>query len=365
MNDEQRPFETGQPTRPVPPGATPVSAAEITTRRAVWLNLTFVFGIVALLLGLHILFPTVAVLILRRNPPAFLVSDPVLATYLLDLVPFYVIAIPLCAFLLSRLPAEKPARRKMEAKAYIAWLCVGLTFVTAGSLMGQIITTIITMITKQSTSSAGDIVGAGNLWLTLLFVGILAPIFEEIIFRKFVINALRRYGEVTAILLSAMIFGLAHGNFTQCFYTFGLGLVLGVLYCRTGNLITSILPHMVLNTCSTLLTYFVLPSVLELTDLSGTLEELFDVLLTNLPALLVASLYAAVFYGGALAGFVLLLIYCRKVRFARSDLLLEAEAGGFYRRVSGRDVRPALVRSPGFWLMIAVAAYMFVLSILP
>ena len=80
MNDEQRPFETGQPTRPVPPGATPVSAAEITTRRAVWLNLTFVFGIVALLLGLHILFPTVAVLILRRNPPAFLVSDPVLAT---------------------------------------------------------------------------------------------------------------------------------------------------------------------------------------------------------------------------------------------------------------------------------------------
>lgn len=361
--NEERPFFAGQPA---PPGVTPVTGAETTSRRAVWLHLTLVFAIVALLLGLHILLPTLAVLILRGRAPDFLKNDPLLATYLLDLVPFYLIAIPLCAFLLSRLSKHKPARGNMAPLSYLGWLCVSLTFVAVGNVVGQAFTNIITLLTGSKPTSANDLLGQGSVWWALLFIGILAPIFEEIIFRKFVVDALRRYGEGTAVLLSALIFGLAHGNFTQCFYTFGLGLILAVLYCRTGKLIASIIPHMLLNTCSTLLSFFVVPRVLELSDLLyGPTEELIAVLWTYLPALLVFLAYTVVFYGGALTGLILFIMRIRKTRFAPSPLLLEAEAGGFYRPLRYADVRAALIRSPGLWLMLAVVAYQFIMSVIP
>ena len=55
----------------------------------------------------------------------------------------------------------------------------------------------------------------------------------------------------------------------------------------------------------------------------------------------------------------------KKTRFAPSPLLLEAEAGGFYRPLRYADVRGTLVKSPGFWLMLAVVAYQFVMSVIP
>lgn len=366
MNDESRPFFTAadSPSTPPPPGVTPTDGAEVTTRRDVWLKLTLVFAITALLLGLHILLPLAAVRIAQIANPAFLQRSE--AVYLLDLVPFYVIAVPLCAFLLTRLPQQRPERRAMSVGSYIGWLCVGLTFVAAGNLVGQAITGIISAFTGHETTSANDLLGVGNVWWALLFIGVLAPIFEEIIFRKFLIDALRRYGEGTAILLSSLVFGLAHGNFTQCFYAFGLGLVLGVLYCRTGRLLLSILPHMILNTCSTLLSFFVLPKLTFLYDLdSVAVEEMFDSLLSVLPALLIFGLYTAAFYGGALAGLILIILRAKKWRPVRSSLLLEAPAGGFYHPLTGRDVRVALAKSPGFWLMIAVSACLFVLSVIP
>ena len=350
---------------PTPPGVTPVTGAETTSRRAVWLHLTLVFAVVALLLGLHILLPMSAVLLLRGRAPAFLKSDPLLATYLLDLVPFYLIAVPLCAFLLSRLSGQAPQKQKMPPAAYLGWLCVGLTFVAVGNVIGQAFTSVITVLTGSAPSSATDLLGQGSVWWALLFIGISAPIFEEIIFRKFVVDALRRYGEGTAVLLSAVVFGLAHGNFSQCFYTFGLGLILAVLYCRTGNLIASIVPHMILNTGSTLLSFLVLPRIEPLFEADMAADALLPLLADIWLPLLVMLAYGAVFYGGALTGLILFILRVKKTRFAPSPLLLEAEAGGFYRPLRYADVRTALIKAPGFWLMLAVVAYQFVMSVIP
>lgn len=344
------------------PGVTPIYGT-VTTRRAVWRHLTLVFLVISLLLALHVALSAAAVLIVRARMPAFLGHDA--AVYLLDLVPFYLIAVPLCAFLLTRLSNQKPVRQKLGAGAYFGWLCVGLTLTTAGNLVGQAITGIISAFTGTTPFSANDLLGQGSVWWALLFIGILAPVFEEIIFRKFVIGALLGYGEGTAILLSAVVFGLAHGNFTQCFYTFGLGLVLGVLYCRAGKLIATIIPHMALNTCSTLLSFFVLPHVNELQTADLSPEALPAFLMAHGLALLALLAYGAVFYGGALVGLILIILRAKKTRFAPSPLLLEAESGGFYRPLSGGNVRAALVKSPGFWLMIAIVAYQFVASVIP
>ena len=253
----------------------------------------------------------------------------------------------------------------MAPQAYLGWLCVGLTFVVVGSIVGQAFTNIVTLLTGSAPTSAVDMLGQGNVWWALLFIGILAPIFEEIIFRKFVVDALRRYGEGTAVLLSAVVFGLAHGNFTQCFYAFGLGLILAVLYCRTGKLIASIIPHMILNTCSTLLSFLVLPHIQPLLDADLAPEVIVPLLAESWLPLLVMLAYGAAFYGGALTGLILFILRVKKTRFAPSPLLLEAEAGGFYRPLRYADVRTELVKTPGFWLMLAVVVYQFVMSVIP
>ena len=364
MNEEPRDINaSADPLRQTSaPGATPLSGAEITTPLRVWSHLTLVFLVVALLLGLHIVLSIPVILILRAVNPDFLHHEA--ALFVVDLVPFYLLAVPLCAFLFTRLTKTRPQKATMRPSTYFVFLLIGLSFLVAGSLIGNAITNIIALFTGHQPSSANDVLGEGHVLWALLFVGILAPIFEEIIFRKYLIGALWRYGEGAAVMLSAVVFGLAHGNFSQCFYTFGLGLILGLLYCRTGKLIYSIIPHMLLNTCSTLLAYFVLPKVTELSDFSGNTEEMVKALLSALPAFLGMGLYLVMFYGGAVAGLVLLILKYRKLRLVRSGLVLEAGAGGFYHPLDGRVVGRALVKSPGFWLVIALSLYMFVSSII-
>lgn len=60
-----------------------------------------------------------------------------------------------------------------------------------------------------------------------LYASILAPISEEILFRGYVLRALRPYGRRFAILGSALLFGLFHGNLLQTPYALLAGLVLG------------------------------------------------------------------------------------------------------------------------------------------
>ncbi len=76
---------------------------------------------------------------------------------------------------------------------------------------------------------------------------IAAPLLEEWIFRKLLIDRLHIFGEPTAILASALLFGLVHGNSAQFFLAFFLGLLFGVLYCKTGKIRYTILLHAIIN----------------------------------------------------------------------------------------------------------------------
>ena len=79
------------------------------------------------------------------------------------------------------------------------------------------------------------------------FLVICAPILEEWMFRKQLISRLRRYGEKTAILFSALAFALFHMNLYQALYAFMLGLMFGYVYTRTSRLRYSVAMHMLFN----------------------------------------------------------------------------------------------------------------------
>jgi membrane protease YdiL (CAAX protease family) len=89
---------------------------------------------------------------------------------------------------------------------------------------------------------------------------IAAPIFEETMFRGFLLPSLTRYVSVTgAIIISALIFAIAHLSLSEVLPLATLGIVLGVVYTRSRNLLAPMLLHSLWNS-GTLISLFVLGS---------------------------------------------------------------------------------------------------------
>ena len=76
-----------------------------------------------------------------------------------------------------------------------------------------------------------------------LYVGLAAPLFEELVFRGLLMRSIEPYGQRLAIVLSALLFGLYHGNPVQTPYAFLVGLVLGYVAMEY-NILWAMVLHM-------------------------------------------------------------------------------------------------------------------------
>jgi len=104
--------------------------------------------------------------------------------------------------------------------------------------------------------------GKDTLALIIFFItaSIGAPIFEEIMFRGFLLPSLTRYMPVsTAIITSGVIFAVAHLNISEVLPLATLGIILGFVYTRSRNLLSSIFLHSLWNS-GTLLSLYLLGS---------------------------------------------------------------------------------------------------------
>ena len=102
------------------------------------------------------------------------------------------------------------------------------------------------------------------LFLYVIGICIAAPVAEEMLFRGVILHALRPYGNGFAILISALFFGLIHGNFSQAPGAFVIGIALGIVTLRTRSLLPAIFIHLVNNTISVVEEYLAI--VLQFTD---------------------------------------------------------------------------------------------------
>lgn len=81
---------------------------------------------------------------------------------------------------------------------------------------------------------------------------ILAPIAEELFFRGVVLKQFSRVSGRFAIVISAVIFGLMHGNPYQAVMAFLIGLVLGYITIETNSIVPAIICHMTVNTVASI-----------------------------------------------------------------------------------------------------------------
>jgi membrane protease YdiL (CAAX protease family) len=94
-------------------------------------------------------------------------------------------------------------------------------------------------------------------WLLMyIFVGITGPVIEEVIFRHYLLKPLRRFGDLQAIIFTAVLFGIFHGNYTQLIYTMLAGLILGIAAVRGNSVYPAIGVHIMNNCFSTAYSHF-------------------------------------------------------------------------------------------------------------
>ena len=87
----------------------------------------------------------------------------------------------------------------------------------------------------------------------VIYTCLVAPFMEELLFRGVLLRKARRFGDRTAVVFTAVMFGLMHGNLNQFLYAVVIGLVLGYLAVRTNRILYNVLLHMTVNSFSMLL----------------------------------------------------------------------------------------------------------------
>ncbi|MDD5513494.1 MAG: CPBP family glutamic-type intramembrane protease [Candidatus Omnitrophica bacterium] len=99
----------------------------------------------------------------------------------------------------------------------------------------------------------------GNKWqVAYLFamIAVIAPLSEEIIFRVFVLNFLKKHSNtVMAVVFSSLLFAFFHQSLILLPYFFLIGLVLALLYTRTKSIIPCIVTHGLYNFLFLMLSY--------------------------------------------------------------------------------------------------------------
>ena len=145
-----------------------------------------------------------------------------------------------------------------------AWfLAVGVGLEIALALM---VLPLADLVDNQRQDVVRDLETSHGLRLALLvlFAGLIAPVCEELLFRGLLLRALRRrFSPVVAVVVSALVFALAHplldptwGSFVIVPALFGLGAISAAAAVRRGDLSVSIMLHVGFNLLTTLFALF-------------------------------------------------------------------------------------------------------------
>lgn len=125
-------------------------------------------------------------------------------------------------------------------------------------------------VAKQSS------VGPLSVLSMVILLVVIAPIFEEFIFRGVILNALRPYGNGLAIFVSGIMFGIYHGNFQQCFYAAAGGIALGYIADVTKSTVPTTIIHAMMNGVSAIMLVLVSTDSVQRYIINGSEEEIPD-----------------------------------------------------------------------------------------
>lgn len=239
--------------------------------------------------------------------------------------PLYLIAIPVGVLILRKLPTINADTQKLTTRQFLTFIPMCICLMYAGNLVGTVLSLILSGGQAQNNllTYAMD-----TNPIKILVMVILAPMLEELVFRKLLIDRTRQYGEKTAVILSAFLFALFHQNLYQFFYAFALGVIFGYIYVRTSKLHYSIILHASINFLGSVIAPWIITKIdmdnlMKLTDATLPKEEMMEIIQSVLPGYMLLMLYSAILVSMSVWGLVLIIVKSRRTQWQEAQSQLQ------------------------------------------
>lgn len=241
----------------------------------------------------------------------------------------YLIGIPVCWLIIRDMPMPcRPWKKKFTAGQMIVAFFICMAVMYLGNIIGVVLMGIVgAFFGEPMLNPVNELIENMNPWMIFLLTVVLAPLCEEFLYRKLLIDRVGQYGDKVAILLSGVLFGLSHGNFYQFFYAFGLGVIFAYIYVNTGRLRYTIGLHAAINFIGSIV-------ALHVTD---------NIWFTGA--------YLIFLLGSIVLGIVFLIIYRHEIRFKPAMVIIPA--GRYFE---------ALFLNLGMILFLGVSIFLFFLT---
>ena len=234
-----------------------------------------------------------------------------------SMVPLYLLGYPV-TFCIIKAGSEKRdiEKHRMKPWQFILAFMMSYGILILGNMIGLGVTLGIGLLKgEEVVNPLLAVLDDVNLWISSVYIVLLAPAFEEYLFRKLICGRVVKYGQGTAVFVSGFMFGLFHGNFNQFFYAFFIGCFFAYIYVKTGKIRYTIGLHMIVNFIGSVAGGLLLQNV-EMESVTG---------------MIVYALYALCVYGIAITGIVLFLVNRPKMKLDAGEMVIER--GSWFRTV--------------------------------
>ena len=226
----------------------------------------------------------------------------------------YVCAAPFAYLILRPMKKEVPAHCRISAKTFLIFTFIAFDLLIVGSMIGQGLNTLVERIFRiEQGGQVSEALSESSLWLSCLYALVIAPIMEELFFRKLLIDRLSYLGDITCVVVSGLAFGLFHQNIEQFFYAALLGALLAFVYLKTGKILYTMLIHSIIN-------FFggILPTIVEhflpVDFFAAETEEALSELISANPGAYIALMATSYLpYLFAIIGLVFFILYARRL----------------------------------------------------
>lgn len=245
----------------------PSPFADVTRTPSGWLTLVGIAGLIVFNFALQIGATIFAVITLKFAEPA-LHGDALLASlfsqpdFLLGIInASWLTVLLLLVICLPQSSAGWRARLGLLPTP----LLPGIAWAAGGTFLMLLVGFLLDFIADDTSRRAMELIAicSRNPLLFLLAFVIAAPVFEELVFRGYLISSwLHKIGLWPTLLASSLIFALCHLQYgwTGLLYVFLLGLSLAFIRIRTGSIYPGIALHAAANFAFCLQVFFSTPS---------------------------------------------------------------------------------------------------------
>lgn len=243
---------------------------------------------------------------------------------IISMMPLYLVGTPICIKIIKKIPIrESHPKEKWGIGKLLLYFMISVGMMYLGNIISQIAVSLMNrVLSRPMVNPIEDLVMNSGMIINIVIIVIVAPIIEELLFRKVLLDRIRAYGEGTAVLFSGLTFALFHGNFFQVVYAFLLGVIFAYIYIKSNQIKYCIGFHMAINFMGSVVSVLLVQGIDSEAMTSGDAQRIMEIL----PSLLPLLAYGMLMIGCTIASVVVIICLRKRITFEAGSLhLLKGE----------------------------------------